>query len=149
MDDGTQAIQNNITEHARLAASTCSVPTLSNKAIAEWLKSFGPLTPFAVAIPRTQQLLGDKSRSEVYAAAGRGELDAVKDGAKTLITVASIIRYCASMQPAKIAPPQPKRKWTKEARGYVEQIDRFKEHQGKPTTRKTRNYKGSGNGGTP
>jgi hypothetical protein len=67
--------------------------------------------PFAVSVPRSQQLLGDKSRSELYAALGRGELDAVKDGAKTLIIVASIVRYCSQMKPAKIASPPPKKKW--------------------------------------
>jgi hypothetical protein len=64
------------------------------------LRSFGPL-PFAAPIADAQRILGRKARSQVYEAIGRGELDAVKDGGKTLIIV-SIIRYCSRIQPAKI-----------------------------------------------
>jgi hypothetical protein len=75
-------------------------PFIEDDAVTAWLKSFGPLPPFAVPISDTQQILGGKARSQIYDAIGRGALDAVKDGAKTLIIVASIVRYCARMQPA-------------------------------------------------
>ena len=57
--------------------------------------------PLAVLIPETMRLTG-KSRSGVYDAIGRGELDAVKDGARTLVTVASIRRRQAALPRAKI-----------------------------------------------
>jgi hypothetical protein len=70
---------------------------------------FDPLATL-VPIKRAQKALGDKARSEVYAAAGRGELDLVKDGAKTLVTVESIKRYQATRPRAFIKPPARKRK---------------------------------------
>jgi hypothetical protein len=69
--------------------------------------AFDSLT-HAVTIARAQKALGDKARSEVYAAASRGELDLVKDGAKTLVTVESIRRYQASRPRAVIKPTQPR-----------------------------------------
>jgi hypothetical protein len=81
-----------------------------NNPVAGWMKSFGPLTPFAVPIDVTRELLGGKARSQIYEAIGRGELDAIKDGKRTLIVVASIARYCARMQPAKIKVPSPRKK---------------------------------------
>jgi hypothetical protein len=87
--------------------------------VTEWLKSFGPVPPLAVPIPDTQVALGRKSRSTIYEAVGDGRLDAVKDGQKTLITVASIIRYATSMPAAKIAP-LPRRQWTAEAKAKLQ-----------------------------
>jgi hypothetical protein len=81
-----------------------------NDPVTGWLKSFGPLTPFAVPIDVTREILGGKARSQIYDAIGRGELDAIKDGKRTLIVVASIARYCARMQPAKIKVPSPRKK---------------------------------------
>ncbi len=81
-----------------------------NDPVAGWMESFGPLTPFAVPIDVTRELLGRKARSQIYEAIGRGELDAIKDGKRTLIVVASIVRYCARMKPAKIKVPPPKTK---------------------------------------
>jgi hypothetical protein len=69
MDNGTQAIPN-ITNEALLAALTYAVPMKVARAA-----------------------LGNKARSEIYEAAGRGELVLVKDGNKTLVTVASIREY--------------------------------------------------------
>jgi hypothetical protein len=65
-----------------------------------------PLRPFAVSIKTARGLLGGKSRSGIYEAAGRNELDLVKDGAKTLVTTDSIARYNASRPRAKIKPIQ-------------------------------------------
>jgi hypothetical protein len=65
------------------------------------------LEPVAVSIREAQRLLGDKARSQLYKDIARGELEAVKDGAKTLITLESIKRRQASLPPAKIKPPRP------------------------------------------
>lgn len=81
-----------------------------NDPVAGWMKSFGTLTPFAVPIGVAQELLGGKARSQIYEAIGRSELDAIKDGKRTLIVVASIVRYCARMRPAKIKVPSLKKK---------------------------------------
>jgi hypothetical protein len=67
------------------------------------------LEPYAVPVPEARRLLGDKSHSALYELLGRGELAAIKDGAKTLIVLASIRRYQASLPPAKIRPPIPRR----------------------------------------
>jgi hypothetical protein len=55
------------------------------------------LKPTAVPIRMAIPLLGGKARSEVYVLINKGRLDAVKDGAKTLITVASIDAYMSSL----------------------------------------------------
>jgi hypothetical protein len=62
------------------------------------------LKPFAVTMKAAQKLLADKARSEVYDAINRGELDAIKDGARTLITVESIERRQRSLPVAKFRP---------------------------------------------
>lgn len=69
--------------------------------------ALGMLKPYAVPIRTAQKLLGEKARSEVYEAIGRGELDAIKDGAKTLIVLASIERRQATLSRAniKVLPP--------------------------------------------
>jgi hypothetical protein len=65
------------------------------------------LKPIAVPVPEAQRLCGDKCRSSLYDAIARGELEAVKDGAKTLITLESIERRQANLPPAKIKPLPP------------------------------------------
>jgi hypothetical protein len=68
------------------------------------------LRPFAVPLRReARRLLGNKSYSSIYEAIGRGELTAVKDGQKTLLTLESIERYMRSLPAAKIKPPTPRR----------------------------------------
>jgi hypothetical protein len=52
-------------------------------------------------------LLGDKARSEVYKQIGLGNLEAFKDGNKTLISIASIERYVTALPPAKIKSSSP------------------------------------------
>jgi hypothetical protein len=84
-------------------------------AVAAWIASFGKLMPFAVSVSETRKVLGGKARSGVYDEIGLGNLDAVKDGDRTLITTESIIRYCSRMQPAQIKPPKPKTPWPKPA----------------------------------
>jgi hypothetical protein len=60
------------------------------------------LRPLVVTVSVARKLLGDKSRSEIYEAIGRNDLEALKDGAKTLISVLSIERYLAALPAAKI-----------------------------------------------
>jgi hypothetical protein len=78
--DGTQAIPDN-TDDTLLAALTYAVP-----------------------IKVARSALGDKARSEIYEAAGRGELVQVKDGHKTLVTVASIRSYQAKWPRITVKP---------------------------------------------
>jgi hypothetical protein len=80
MDNGTQAIPN-IPNEALLAALTYAVP-----------------------MKVARSALGDKARSEIYEAAGRGELVLVKDGHKTLVTVASIRSYQAKWPRITVKP---------------------------------------------
>jgi hypothetical protein len=61
---------------------------------------------YAIPIPDAQIKLGRKCRSGIYQAAGRGELDLVKDGDRTLVTVESIRRYQATWPRAKIKAPR-------------------------------------------
>lgn len=51
-----------------------------------------PPEPYAVDIREARRLLGNKGRTQIYEAITAGELDAIKDGTKTLITLASIKR---------------------------------------------------------
>jgi hypothetical protein len=64
--------------------------------------AIAPLTPFAVTILAAKPLLANKCRSQIYEAIARGELDAIKDGPRTLIVVSSIERYMRSRPPARI-----------------------------------------------
>jgi hypothetical protein len=66
------------------------------------------LTPIAVPISEARKLLGNKGRSQLYEALGRGELRAIKDGSKTLVLLESIRAYMAALPPAKIAAPRPR-----------------------------------------
>jgi hypothetical protein len=69
------------------------------------------IEPLLVSIPQTGQIIA-RGTSKVYELIGAGVLDAVKSDARTLVTMASIKRYVATLQtesPAKVAP-QPKRK---------------------------------------
>jgi len=63
------------------------------------------LKPFAVPIRAASALLGGKSRTGIYAAVGRGQLDFVKDGDRTLVTLESIERYQQSWPRAAIKAP--------------------------------------------
>lgn len=64
--------------------------------------------PFLVSIPQTSQYIG-RCTATVYELIGAKVLDAVKSDGRTLVTMESIKRYVASLQPAQIAP-RPKRK---------------------------------------
>jgi hypothetical protein len=69
------------------------------------------LRPHAVPLKKARELLGNKAISEIYSAGGRGELEFLKDGHKTLVTLASIERYMHGLPPARIKqlPPRPRR----------------------------------------
>ena len=62
------------------------------------------LEPFAVPLKEARRLLGDMSHSRIYDIIGRGELEAVKDGGKTLITTRSIRARQEALPRAKIKP---------------------------------------------
>jgi hypothetical protein len=66
------------------------------------------IEPLAVSIPQTAQITGE-SRSQVYVRIARGEYEAVKSGARTLIIYDSIKRRVASLPRAKIKLPAPRR----------------------------------------
>jgi hypothetical protein len=71
------------------------------------------LKPFAVTIADARPLLGNKARSEIYEAINRGQLVALKDGRRTLLTTESIEAYMAALPRATFKPlglPRPGRK---------------------------------------
>ena len=61
--------------------------------------------PITVTITETVRLTG-KSRASIYEAIARGQLRAVKDGARTLVTFKSIKARQASLPTAKIKAPK-------------------------------------------
>jgi hypothetical protein len=65
--------------------------------------------PITVSIKDAQAITGI-SRSRVYELIGLGELDAVKDGDRTLITMASIERRQSALPRAQIKPPKPRKR---------------------------------------
>jgi hypothetical protein len=109
IDPGLTGRKTSIAIPTKIAKKAVDNPPGEEDAIAAWLRSFGPL-PFAVPIADAQKILGRKARSQIYEAIGRGELEAVKDGNKTLVIVSSIISYCSRMKSAKIKPPTPRKK---------------------------------------
>jgi hypothetical protein len=60
------------------------------------------LRPRGVTVKTACALLGNKSRSQLYVDIAAGRLDAYKDGARTIITVASIDRMIDKMPRAQI-----------------------------------------------
>jgi hypothetical protein len=70
----------------------------------------GLLKPYAVKINDARKLLAGKCRSGIYEAIAAGKLDAIKDGERTLITVASIERYNQALPAWKLAKSRPPEK---------------------------------------
>jgi hypothetical protein len=73
------------------------------------------IKPFAVPIPEAARLLGwgrkaGGGRSSINEALARGELEAVKDGRRTLVTMKSIEHRAASRPRAVFKPLKPRRK---------------------------------------
>jgi hypothetical protein len=60
------------------------------------------LQPFAVPLHEAARLLGNKSRAGIYQAIAGGELEAIKDGRRTLITLRSIRARQESLPAADI-----------------------------------------------
>jgi hypothetical protein len=60
------------------------------------------IEPFAVPVKEARRLLGNKSNASLYMAIARGELEAIKDGKKTLITTRSIRRRQENLPRAQI-----------------------------------------------
>jgi hypothetical protein len=89
------------------------------------------LKPFAVNMRTALELLGRMSRSYIYEAAGRGELDLIKDGGKTLVTLQSIERRQQSLPRLEVKPfvprvynKKPNKKPVKRQRGSRKQTER-------------------------
>jgi IS30 family transposase len=61
-----------------------------------------PFEPYAVSLTEARRLLGDMSHSRIYEVIGQGQLEAIKDGQKTLVTMRSIRARQESLPPAKI-----------------------------------------------
>jgi hypothetical protein len=74
---------------------------------AEFADADSPLQPLTVSIKTAQALTG-KSRSALYESIGNGQLDAVKDGKRTLITWESIQRRQNALPRAVIKPARRK-----------------------------------------
>jgi hypothetical protein len=62
---------------------------------------FEPFEPILVRIPDAARMIG-RGISFVYEALGDGRLKGVKSDARTLVTMASLREYIASLPPAKI-----------------------------------------------
>jgi hypothetical protein len=65
--------------------------------------------PFAVSVKDARPLLGNRSLSSIYEMLARNELDAVKDGKRTLITLASIRRRQEALPKATFRPTSRRR----------------------------------------
>ena len=84
------------------------------------------LPPLIDALPRLQaQAILCMSHNKLYRKLRAGELDAVKDGSRTLITIASIRRYQANRPKATFMPP-------------VEPISGFHTIKPRPTRRRSK-----------
>jgi hypothetical protein len=71
------------------------------------MADFHPLT---VSVPRrVAQHVLNVGRTKIYDLLGLGQLEAVKNGARTEITVESIRRYQANLPRATFKPPHPPR----------------------------------------
>jgi Helix-turn-helix domain len=89
------------------------------------------LRPITVSIKDAQAITGI-SRSRLYECIGRGELDAVKDGDRILVTMASLERRQTALPPAKIKPPKPRKRGRRvKSRSMPAERLRAKERGGK------------------
>jgi hypothetical protein len=73
------------------------------------------IKPFALSVPATAAFT-DSGESTIWEKLARGALEAVKDGTRTKVTMASIERHVASLPPAKFHPLKPRRRATHVAR---------------------------------
>ena len=68
------------------------------------LKGEQAIEPALLSLSASAEYLG-LSRDTIYRLIGAGRLTALKHGKKTLVTVASLRDYVASLPEAKIKPP--------------------------------------------
>jgi hypothetical protein len=66
------------------------------------------LRPLAVSVAKAALIL-NSGESTIWEKLARGELDAIKDGTRTKITMASIERHAASWPKAQFKPLKPRR----------------------------------------
>ena len=64
--------------------------------------------PFAVSVSAAARIIGS-GKSTIWEKLAKGELDAVKDGRRTKVILASIERHVASWPRAKFQPHKPRR----------------------------------------
>jgi hypothetical protein len=64
-----------------------------------------PLAPILCSIPNAAGAIG-RGIGAIYELIGRGKIKAVKSDGRTLVVVASLHEYAATLDPAKIAPPR-------------------------------------------
>jgi hypothetical protein len=69
------------------------------------------LKPFAVSVAEAARIT-DSGASTIWEKLAKGELDAVKDGVRTKVTMVSIERHVASWPKAKFQPLKPRRRAT-------------------------------------
>jgi hypothetical protein len=67
-----------------------------------------PIPLILCTIPRAAAMIG-RGQTFIYGAIGDGRIEAVKSDKRTLVVVESLRRYAASLPPAKIKPPKPRR----------------------------------------
>jgi hypothetical protein len=67
------------------------------------------LKPFAVSVAEAARIT-DSGESTIWEKLAKGELDAVKDGVRTKVTLASIERHVASWPKAEFQPLKPRRR---------------------------------------
>jgi excisionase family DNA binding protein len=68
-----------------------------------------PIEPLVVSVKNAAIIL-DAGRSTVWEMLASGELDAVKDGGRTKVTMASIKRRLANLPRAKFKPAAPRKR---------------------------------------
>jgi excisionase family DNA binding protein len=73
------------------------------------------LKPFAVSVTEAARITAS-GESTIWEKLAKGELDAVKDGGRTKVTMASIERHVASWPKAKFQPLKPRRRAARAAR---------------------------------
>ena len=71
------------------------------------------IEPDFVTIEAGCQIISAISVAEMYRAARSQEIESVKAGKRTLLTVASLKAHAASLPPAKIKPPTTRRRKAK------------------------------------
>ncbi len=62
-----------------------------------------PLSPKTMTLPNATEMSG-LGRTHIYELAGRGEIDLVKSGSRTLVRVDSLLAYLDRLPKANIRP---------------------------------------------